>query len=256
MKHIQTDTWTRSRSSQSQKKRKPLCDCSITAAFWRTIKPRRQDNSRGNLTPVVQGATMAIQSGDPIPEATFTVMMADGPQLRTTDQIFKGRKVVLFGVGGAFTPVCDKHHLPGFLDNLDQFKAQGVDEIAVTGVNDVFVMEAWAKSAGANGKITFLADGNGDFARAWAFARSHRGRARHSLAALCDDSRRGVPPMPGTTQWEDPVRHLTRKYELDYLPSKNYVWKQQTDRNRSFSSESLAEEILKWHLDNGGDPAW
>ena len=109
---------------------------------------------------------MAIQSGDPIPDATFIVMMPDGPQLRTTDRIFKGRKVVLFGVAGAFTPLCDKHHLPGFLDNLDQFKAQGVDEIAVTGVNDVFVMDAWAKSAGANGKITFLADGNGDFARA------------------------------------------------------------------------------------------
>lgn len=109
---------------------------------------------------------MTIQSGDPIPNATFTVMTPDGPQLRTTDQIFKDHKVVLFGVAGAFTPVCDKHHLPGFLDNLDHFKAQGVDEIAVTGVNDVFVMDAWAKSAGANGKITFLADGNGDFARA------------------------------------------------------------------------------------------
>jgi glutaredoxin/glutathione-dependent peroxiredoxin len=109
---------------------------------------------------------MAIQIGDPIPNATFTVMAPDGPQPRTTDQIFKGHKVILFGVAGAFTPVCDKHHLPGFLDNLDRFKARGVDEIAVTGVNDVFVMEAWAKSAGAEGKITFLADGNGDFARA------------------------------------------------------------------------------------------
>jgi peroxiredoxin len=109
---------------------------------------------------------MAIQSGDPIPNATFTVMAAAGPQLLTTDQIFKGHKVVLFGVAGAFTPVCDKHHLPGFLDNLDQFKAQGVDEVAVTGDNDIFVMHAWAKSAGADGKITFLADGNGDFARA------------------------------------------------------------------------------------------
>ena len=108
---------------------------------------------------------MAIKSGDPIPDATFTVMAQDGPQLRTTDQIFKGRKVVLFGVAGAFTPVCDKHHLPGFLDHFDQFKAQGVDEIAVTGVNDVFVMHAWAKSAGASDKISFLADGNGDFAR-------------------------------------------------------------------------------------------
>jgi peroxiredoxin len=113
---------------------------------------------------------MAIQSGDPIPNATFTVMTPDGPQPRTTDQIFKGHKVVLFGVAGAFTPVCDKHHLSGFLDKLDQFKAEGVDEIAVTGVNDVFVMEAWAKSAGADGKISFLADGNGDFARALGFS--------------------------------------------------------------------------------------
>ena len=88
---------------------------------------------------------MAIQSGDPIPNATFTVMAPDGPQLRS---------------------MRDKHHLPGFLDNFDQFKAQGVDEIAVTGVNDVLVMEAWAQSAGADGKISFLADGNGDFARA------------------------------------------------------------------------------------------
>jgi peroxiredoxin len=91
---------------------------------------------------------------------------AGWPTTGTTDQIFKGRKVVLFGVAGAFTPVCGKHHLPGFLENLDQFKAQGVDEIAVTGVSDIFVMEAWAKSAGADGKISFLADGNGDFARA------------------------------------------------------------------------------------------
>src|ERR1700719_4365773 len=75
-------------------------------------------------------------------------------QLRTTDQIFRDHKVILFGVAGAFTPVCDKHHLPGFLDNLDQFKAHGLDEIAVTGVNDVFVMDAWAKSAGADGKIS------------------------------------------------------------------------------------------------------
>src|SRR6202047_505123 len=103
---------------------------------------------------------MAIKSGDPIPEATFTVMTPDGPELRTTDQIFKGRKVVLFGVAGAFTPVCDKNHLPGFLDNLDEFKAQGVDEIGVPGDNGFFVREAWKKGAGADGKISFLADGN------------------------------------------------------------------------------------------------
>ncbi|MCI0465726.1 MAG: peroxiredoxin [Beijerinckiaceae bacterium] len=109
---------------------------------------------------------MTIQSGDRIPKAAFTIMTPDGPELRTSDQIFKGRKVVLFGVPGAFTPLCDKQHLPGFLDNAGAFKARGIDDVAVTGVNDIFVMDAWAKSTGAVGKITFLADGNGDFARA------------------------------------------------------------------------------------------
>jgi peroxiredoxin len=112
---------------------------------------------------------MAIQSGDSIPNETFTVMAPDGPQLRTMDQIFKGHKVVLFGLAGALTPVCDKDHLPSFLDNLDQFKAQGVDEIAVTGVKDVFVRDAWAKSAG-------------DFARARSGFRSISPRAGSASA--------------------------------------------------------------------------
>ncbi|MCI0600821.1 MAG: peroxiredoxin [Beijerinckiaceae bacterium] len=109
---------------------------------------------------------MTIQSGDPIPKAVFTVMTPDGPELRTTDQIFGGRKVVLFGVPGAFTPLCDKQHLPGFLNNAAEFKARGIDDIMVTGINDIFVMDAWAKSTGSDRQITFLADGNGDFARA------------------------------------------------------------------------------------------
>ena len=108
---------------------------------------------------------MAIQNGDPLPKANFTVMTPDGPEVRTTDQIFLGRKVVLFGVPGAFTPLCDKSHLPGFLGLVDEFRARGIDAIAVTSVNDVFVMDAWAKHAGADSKIIFLADGNGDFAR-------------------------------------------------------------------------------------------
>jgi glutaredoxin/glutathione-dependent peroxiredoxin len=116
-------------------------------------------------TIVVAFSSMAVQNGDPLPKANFTVMTQDGPEARTTDQIFQGRKVVLFGVPGAFTPLCDKQHLPGFLANTDEFRAHGIDAIAVTSVNDVFVMDAWAKSAGAE-KIVFLADGNGDFARA------------------------------------------------------------------------------------------
>jgi peroxiredoxin len=80
--------------------------------------------------------------------------------------VFKGKKVVLFAVPGAFTPTCSNNHLPGFLKNSDAIKGKGVDEIAVTAVNDVFVMEAWKKSSGAAGKIEFLGDGNGDFAKA------------------------------------------------------------------------------------------
>jgi peroxiredoxin len=109
---------------------------------------------------------MTIKPGDSIPPATFTVMEPDGPKLRTTDEIFKGRKVVLFGVPGAFTPTCSANHLPGFRDHAAAFKAKGIDEVAVTSVNDVFVMDAWAKQTESVDKVGFLADGNADFARA------------------------------------------------------------------------------------------
>ena len=109
---------------------------------------------------------MTIAVGDKLPQTVFRVMTADGPQPRTTDELFKGRKVVLFAVPGAFTPTCQNNHLPGYLKNADAIKAKGVDAIAVTGVNDVFVMNAWCKANNAEGQIEFLADGNGDFAKA------------------------------------------------------------------------------------------
>ena len=109
---------------------------------------------------------MTIAIGDTLPQANFRVMTPEGPQVRTTDDVFKGRKVVLFGVPGAFTPTCHGNHLPGYLQRIDEFKAKGVDALAVTGVNDVFVMKAWAEATGALGKIEFLADGSADFARA------------------------------------------------------------------------------------------
>ena len=109
---------------------------------------------------------MTIKVGDKLPEAKFRVMTADGLQVKTTDDIFKGKKVALFAVPGAFTPTCNNLHIPSFLKNADAFKAKGVKSIAVTGVNDVFVMEAWKKATGAGGKIDFLADGNGEFAKA------------------------------------------------------------------------------------------
>jgi peroxiredoxin len=92
-------------------------------------------------------------------------MTADGPAARTTDDIFKGRKVVLVAVPGAFTPTCHRNHLPGYVQRGAEIRAKGVDAIAVTAVNDVFVMDAWAKASGGD-DIEFLADGNGDFAKA------------------------------------------------------------------------------------------
>ena len=109
---------------------------------------------------------MTISVGDRVPAATFNTMTPDGPAPKTSDDIFKGKKVVLFAVPGAFTPTCHKNHLPGFLQNSDAIRAKGVDAIAVTAVNDVFVMTEWKKASGAEGKIEFLADGNGDFAKA------------------------------------------------------------------------------------------
>jgi len=109
---------------------------------------------------------MTIQVGDRIPEATFMTFTADGPAPMTTDDIFNGKTVALFAVPGAFTPTCSARHLPGFLDLADELKAQGVDRIACVSVNDVFVMNAWGKSADVGEDILMLADGNGAFAKA------------------------------------------------------------------------------------------
>lgn len=109
---------------------------------------------------------MTIQVGDRLPQTTFRVMTAEGPAAKTTDDVFKGRRVVLVGVPGAFTPTCDRNHLPGFIERAAEIRALGADAIAVTAVNDVFVLNAWAKSTGAGEGIEFLADGNADFARA------------------------------------------------------------------------------------------
>src|SRR5271166_6849568 len=106
-----------------------------------------------------------IKVGDRLPEAKFRVMTAEGPAVKTTDDIFKGKKVVLFAVPGAFTPTCHKNHLPGYVKNAAAIKAKGISTIAVTGVNDVFVMDAWKKATGGDA-IEFLADGSGNWAKA------------------------------------------------------------------------------------------
>ena len=109
---------------------------------------------------------MPIKVGDRVPETKFRVMGPEGPAVKTTDDIFKGKKVALFAVPGAYTGTCHKMHMPSIVQNADAIKGKGVDTIAVTGVNDVFVMNAWKRDTDPSGKVEFLADGNGEFAKA------------------------------------------------------------------------------------------
>src|ERR1700689_896643 len=109
---------------------------------------------------------MTIKVGDKIPASKLRHMTAEGPKEISTDEIFKGKKVVLFAVPGAFTPTCSAKHLPGFVQNADALKAKGVDTIACIAVNDVFVMGAWGKDQGAGDKVLILAGGPAAFAKA------------------------------------------------------------------------------------------
>jgi peroxiredoxin len=118
---------------------------------------------------------MTIQAGDRMPSGKLKTMTAEGPKDVSTDELFKGRKVVLFSVPGAFTPTCDAKHLPGFVQNAEQLKAKGVDTIACMAVNDVFVMNAWGKHSNVGDKVLMLADGNGDYARALGLELDARG---------------------------------------------------------------------------------
>ncbi len=108
---------------------------------------------------------MAIKVGDKLPDATFNTMSAEGPKPMTTADVFGGKKVVLFAVPGAFTPTCHNTHLPGFIQMAGDIKYKGIDAIACVSVNDVFVLNAWAKETGAADKILFLADGSADFTK-------------------------------------------------------------------------------------------
>ena len=109
---------------------------------------------------------MTIAVGDKLPAATFKEKTADGPVEVTTEQLFKGKRVVLFAVPGAFTPTCSLNHLPGYLENRDAILSRGIDDIAVVAVNDLHVMGAWATSSGGMGKIHFLSDWNAAFTKA------------------------------------------------------------------------------------------
>ncbi|MEL6460349.1 MAG: peroxiredoxin [Cyanobacteria bacterium J06621_15] len=109
---------------------------------------------------------MTIKVGDKIPSVSLKHMEESGAKEVSTDELFKGKKVLLFAVPGAFTPACSNQHLPGYIQNAEQIKAKGVDMIACISVNDVFVMDAWGKSQNAGDKVLMLADGDGEFAKA------------------------------------------------------------------------------------------
>lgn len=109
---------------------------------------------------------MTIAVGDKIPSVKVMRWGSDGPEAVTTDDLFKGKKVALFGVPGAFTPTCSAKHLPGFVENADALKGKGVDAIICTSVNDVFVMNAWGKDQGCGDKVAMVADGDAAFTKA------------------------------------------------------------------------------------------
>ena len=116
--------------------------------------------------PQRKDASMTITTGDSLPDTKLVKVTEGGPEQVSAADYFKGRKVALFSVPGAFTPTCSAKHLPGFVEKAAELKAKGIDEIVCTAVNDAFVMGAWAKNAGATDSVTMLADGNGDFAEA------------------------------------------------------------------------------------------
>ena len=134
---------------------------------------------------------MTIQVGDRIPSATLMKASAEGPQPVETDEFFAGRKVALFSVPGAFTPTCSARHLPGFVEKAEELRGKGVDEIACVSVNDAFVLQAWAQQGGAEGKVTMLADGNGDFAEALGlaadFSKFGMGKRGQRWSAIVED---------------------------------------------------------------------
>ncbi|KPF88139.1 alkyl hydroperoxide reductase [alpha proteobacterium AAP38] len=109
---------------------------------------------------------MSVKVGDRIPSVTLKHLTESGMQEVSTDDLFKGKKVVLFSVPGAFTPTCSAKHLPGFVDNAEAFKAKGVEDIVCMAVNDPFVMQAWGKQNNVAGKVTMLPDGNGSLTKA------------------------------------------------------------------------------------------
>lgn len=109
---------------------------------------------------------MPLKIGDKIPMIDFKTMGADGPQLVSAKELYTNKKVILFAVPGAFTPTCHNYHVPGFINNLDILKSKGIDEVGVVSVNDIWVMNEWAKATMGKDKILYLSDGGLEFTKA------------------------------------------------------------------------------------------
>jgi peroxiredoxin len=134
---------------------------------------------------------MTIKVGEKVPSATLMQMKGGAPQPVKTDDLFKGKKVVVFGLPGAFTPTCSAKHLPGFIQHSDEIRQKGVDAIACLSVNDAFVMGAWGEQQGSGDKVIMLADGNGDFTRSLGLemdaTRFGMGKRAQRFAMVVDD---------------------------------------------------------------------
>jgi peroxiredoxin len=140
----------------------PLCyRCLPIAAIERSRAERRK-----SMAQPIRRTPMTIQVGDKVPSATLKYLSPEGPKDITTEELFRGKKVALFAVPGAFTPTCSQRHLPGYVEKAAELKAKGIDQIACVAVNDAFVMGAWGKAQDVGDKVLMLADGSGDFTRA------------------------------------------------------------------------------------------
>ena len=128
---------------------------------------------------------MAIEAGDPIPDVTLMQMSERGPQPVTTDELFSGKRIVLFAVPGAYTPTCSARHLPGFVNQAAAIRARGVDQIVCLAVNDAYVMDAWGKEHHAADEVTMVADGNGEFTRATGLEDDRRERGMGVRTQRC-----------------------------------------------------------------------
>ena len=150
---------------------------------------------------------MTIKVGDKVPSATLRTLGPDGPKEITTDELFRGKKVALFGVPGAFTPACSQRHLPGYVEKAADIKGKGVDTVACVAVNDVFVMNAWGKNQNVGDKVMMLSDGSGEFAKALGLELDMRARGlgvrSQRFSMLVDNGTvksLNIEPQPGSVE--------------------------------------------------------